>query len=96
MMRSYVYILTNKTHTVLYTGVTSNLANCLYQHRTGQFTNSFTYRYNVKKFVYFEEFDQIKIAIVREKQIKGGSREKKINLINCFNPEWKDLNECFI
>jgi len=59
----FTYILTNNNHTVLYTGVTSNLANRLYQHRTSQFKNSFTSRYNVTKMVYFEEFDNIEDAI---------------------------------
>ena len=88
----YTYILTNKNNTVLYTGVTSNLTNRLYQHRTGQFKNSFTSTYNVTKLVYFEEFDNIEFAIAREKQIKAGSRQKKIDLINGVNPEWKDLS----
>lgn len=89
---TYIYILTNKNHTVLYTGVTSNLVNRLYEHRTGLYKNSFTNRYNVKKLVYFEDFTSIEEAIAREKQIKASSRQKKIDLINRFNPEWKDLS----
>jgi len=92
----HVYILTNKNNTVLYTGVTSNLSNRLIQHQNGFFKNSFTDRYNVKKLVYYEEFDRIETAIAREKQIKAGSRQKKVNLINKFNPEWKDLSVCFV
>jgi len=88
----YIYILTNKNHTVLYTGVTSNLANRLYEHRTGLYKNSFTNKYNVKELVYFEEFVSIVEAIDREKQIKAGSRQKKLDLINAFNQEWKDLS----
>lgn len=88
----YIYILTNKNHTVLYTGVTSNLANRLYEHRTGFYKDSFTSRYNVTKLVYFEGFTSIEEAILREKQIKAGSRQKKLDLINGFNPEWKDLS----
>jgi putative endonuclease len=84
--------LTNKNNTVLYIGVTSNLTNRLVQHRNGQFENSFTCRYNVIKLVYFEEFDNIVDAIAREKQLKAGSRQKKINLITRLNPEWKDLS----
>ncbi len=87
-----IYILTNKNNTVLYTGVTSDLTNRLIQHRNGQFENSFTSRYNVTKLVYFEEFDTIVDAIAREKQLKAGSRQKKIDLITRLNPEWKDLS----
>jgi putative endonuclease len=88
----YIYILTNKNNTVLYIGVTSNLANRLYRHRTGYFTGSFTGRYNVTKLVYFEKFDNIEIAIAREKQLKAGSRQKKISLIERFNPDWDDIS----
>ena len=88
----YIYILTNKNHTVLYTGVTSNLSKRLYEHRTGFYKDSFTSRYNVTKFIYFEGFTNIEEAIAREKQIKAGSRQKKLDLINRFNPEWKDLS----
>ncbi|OFX62047.1 MAG: excinuclease ABC subunit C [Bacteroidetes bacterium GWB2_41_8] len=88
----YIYILTNENHTVLYTGVTSNLVNRLYEHRTGFYQNAFTSKYNVTKLVYYEEFSSIEDAIYREKQIKAGSRQKKLNLINGFNPEWNDLS----
>ena len=91
MSKAFIYILTNKTHSVLYTGVTSNLTQRLHQHQTGTFTDSFTHKYRVTKLVYFEEFVNIVDAIAREKQIKAGSRQKKIGLINHFNPEWKDL-----
>ncbi|WP_423128034.1 GIY-YIG nuclease family protein [Gaoshiqia sp. Z1-71] len=87
----YVYILTNSSNVVLYVGVTSNLAYRLHQHLTDRFENSFTGRYRVKKLVYYEEFDCIEDAIRREKQLKAGSRHKKIELINRFNPDWKDL-----
>jgi len=87
----YIYILTNKAHSVFYTGVTSNLFNRLYEHRTGLYKTSFSFRYNIKELVYFEEFNQIEEAIKREKQIKAGSRQKKINLIMAFNPNWNDL-----
>lgn len=73
----YIYILTNKNNTVFYTGVTSNLEQRIWQHRTGEFKDSFTSRYNVIKLVYYEEFLSIEEAIAREKQIKGGSRKKK-------------------
>ena len=89
---SYIYILTNKTHRVLYTGVTSNLARRIHQHRQGT-AKSFTKKYNVTKLVYVETFDDIRDAIAREKQIKAGSRQKKIDLITGENPEWRDLSE---
>jgi putative endonuclease len=92
----YIYILTNKNNTVLYTGVTSNLANRMYEHRTGLYKTSFTYKYNVIKLVYYEEFVSIEEAIYREKQIKAGSRQKKLDTINLFNPEWKDLSGNFL
>jgi putative endonuclease len=88
----YIYILTNKNHTVLYTGVTSNLGNRIYEHRNGIYKNSFTLKYNVKELVYYEGFLSIEEAIYREKQIKAGSRQKKLDLINGFNPEWQDLS----
>jgi len=90
--RTYqVYILTNKNHTVLYTGVTSNLGLRVEQHKTKSNQKSFTARYNVDLLVYYEQFFDIGEAIEREKQIKAGSRQKKIDLINSFNREWKDL-----
>lgn len=90
--RTYqVYILTNKNRTVLYTGVTSNLKERVYQHKEKLSPKSFTARYNVDHLVYYEQFFDIGEAIAREKQIKAGSRQKKLNLINEFNPEWKDL-----
>jgi len=89
--KGYTYILTNKNHTVLYTGVTSNLLNRMEQHRTGKYKTSFTHRYNVTVLVYFEVFSSIVDAIVREKQTKAGSRQKKLDLINGINPEWEDL-----
>lgn len=88
----YVYILTNKHNTVLYTGVTNNLIRRVNEHREKS-GSKFTSRYNVYKLVYFEHFILIQEAINREKQIKGGSRKKKINLIESMNKEWKDLYE---
>jgi putative endonuclease len=85
-----VYILTNFHHTVLYTGVTNNLAHRVWQHKN-KVADGFTKKYNIDKLVYFECGDDINDAIVREKQIKAGSRKKKLDLINAFNPEWKDL-----
>lgn len=88
--RYFVYILTNDRHTVLYTGVTNNLTRRAGEHRAG--LSSFTSRYNVHKLVFFEEFHEINDAIAREKQIKGGSRRKKVALINTMNPQWRDLS----
>jgi len=88
----YVYILTNKSNTVVYTGVTNNLVRRVIEHKTG-LNEGFTKKYNVKKLVYFELFQDINQAIAREKQIKGYSREKKNNLINRINPEWAELFE---
>lgn len=87
----YVYILTNKNHTVLYTGVTANLAKRVWEHQNKLYPNSFTAKYNAFKLVYYEGFHTIEEAIGKEKQIKGGSRKKKEMLINTINPEWKDL-----
>jgi putative endonuclease len=88
-----VYILTDKSNTVLYIGVTSNLLQRLYQHRTGKYPNSFTSRYHCTKLVYHESFPLIVEAIAREKQLKNWHRDWKINLINRFNPEWRELAE---
>ena len=87
-----IYILTNKNNTVLYTGVTSDIRKRLYEHKNKIYTTSFTKKYNVSKLVYFEVFSLIEEAIAREKQIKGGSRKKKIMLIDKLNPEWTDLS----
>jgi len=87
------YIVTNQRHTVFYTGVTSNLPQRVGQHRNKEYPKSFTAQYNCDKLVWFEVFAQIEEAIAREKQIKAGSRDKKIKLIDSLNPEWKDLWE---
>jgi putative endonuclease len=86
-----VYILTNKNNTTLYTGVTNDLANRVFEHIQGIHPNSFTKRYNLHKLVYFENFHSIEEAIAREKQIKAGSRYKKIHLIESINPNWNNL-----
>nr|WP_319271510.1 GIY-YIG nuclease family protein [uncultured Draconibacterium sp.] len=88
---SYVYILTNAGNSVLYVGVTSDLTQRIQQHKSGLFKNSFTSRYRINKLVYYELFQDITDAIAREKQIKAGSRQKKIDLVNSRNPEWEDL-----
>jgi putative endonuclease len=89
-----VYILTNSRHTVLYTGVTNNLERRLSEHKS-KIGSGFTKRYNVDQLDYYECGDDIRAAIAREKQIKAGSRQDKINLINSINPEWKDLSKEF-
>ena len=85
-----VYIIANNRNTVLYTGVTSSLQKRIYYHKN-KLVSSFSSKYNLSKLVYFEVFEDIKLAIQREKQIKAGSRKKKIDLINKTNPDWKDL-----
>lgn len=89
-----VYIMTNSRHTVLYTGVTNDLQRRVEEHKSGK-GSAFTKKYNVNKLVFYESGDDINIAIAREKQIKAGSRKKKLDLINSMNPEWKDLSEDF-
>jgi putative endonuclease len=89
-----VYIMTNQYNSVLYTGVTNNLERRVLEHRSGK-ASKFTSKYNVHKLVYFESSDDINAAISREKQIKAGSRQQKIALIESMNPEWKDLFEEF-
>jgi len=86
----YVYIMTNKNNTVLYTGITSDLKKRIYEHRE-KLVEGFTERYNIIKLVYYEIFKNAESAILREKQIKAGSRAKKIELINSLNDDWKDL-----
>ena len=90
-MKYYVYILANKYHTVLYTGVTSDLIRRIYEHKNHLDPNSFTAKYKVTKLVYFEETSDIKAAIEREKQIKSWQRHRKIGLIFDLNPGWVDL-----
>jgi len=86
----FVYLLTNKNHTVLYTGVTSNLVKRAGEHKEHKF-RGFTHKYNAEKLVYYEFFPTIQDAIEKEKIIKGGSRQRKIDLINSLNPDWEDL-----
>lgn len=86
----YVYILTNQYNTVLYTGVTNDLDRRVQEHRSPT-NRGFTSRYNAHKLVYYEEYEDIEEAILREKQIKAGSRQKKIDLINAMNPAWEEL-----
>ncbi|MFC0264012.1 GIY-YIG nuclease family protein [Fontibacter flavus] len=88
-----VYILTNAHHTTLYIGVTNDLQRRLYEHQNGLNRNSFVTKYNLTKLIYFEGFYTIEEAIQREKQLKGWTRKKKIELISSLNPSWKDLGE---
>ena len=87
----YVYIMTNKSKT-LYTGVTNNLVRRVFEHKH-HLVEGFTERYNITKLVYYEETNDVREAISREKQIKGWLRRKKIALIESVNPEWSDLSE---
>lgn len=87
-----VYIMTNAHNTVLYTGITNNLQRRVLEHRSGM-GSRFAKKYNATKLVYFECGNDVNTAIAREKQIKAGSRKKKIDLIESINPEWKDLFE---
>jgi putative endonuclease len=86
----FTYILTNKGNHVLYTGMSNDLKRRMFEHKA-HVGSKFTSRYNVTKLVYFETFDNPMDAISREKQIKAGSREKKIVLIESMNPRWEDL-----
>ena len=88
-----IYIMTNKSRSTLYIGVTSDLQKRIHQHKIHYFKNSFTDKYNLEYCVYYECFETIEVAITREKEIKKWRREKKEKLINSFNPSWKDLWE---
>jgi putative endonuclease len=88
----YVYIMTNKHDTVLYTGMTGDLKRRTYEHRTGR-GGGFTSRYSASKLVYYEVTNDAQSAIAREKQIKAGSRQNKIDLVEGMNPDWLDLYE---
>jgi len=85
--------MTNRSNRVLYVGSTATLYDRVYEHKTKFYPNSFTAKYNINKLVYYEYFHFIDEAIARERQIKNMSRQKKINLIERNNPEWKDLTE---
>ena len=88
--KSYIYILFNKQNGTLYTGVTSDLLQRVWEHKN-KIHEGFTSKYGVDKLGYYEEYNDIKDAITREKQIKAGSRKKKIELIEKMNPLWEDL-----
>ena len=88
----YVYILSNKNNNVLYTGVTSDIERRVYEHKN-KLVSGFTEKYQVNRLVYFELYEDADSAIAREKQIKAGSRKKKIDLIENTNKDWEDLYE---
>jgi putative endonuclease len=88
--QGFIYLMTNKVNTVIYTGVTSNLKKRVYEHKQKMIAG-FTKKYNINKLVYYEVFDDMENAILREKQVKAGSRQKKINLIKSINPDFEDL-----
>lgn len=88
--KGFVYILTNTKNTVLYAGVTSNLVKRIYEHKNKE-VPGFTKKYNLHKLIYYEIFEDIVNAIIREKQIKGWLRSKKVSLIGKVNPGWNDL-----
>ena len=90
MKQPAVYMMASKRNGAIYTGVTSNLIQRAWQHREGLLAG-FTKRYGCKLLVWFEMHDNMEAAISREKQLKGGSRKKKIVLIEAANPQWKDL-----
>ncbi len=90
-MKAWTYMTTNRTHGTLYTGMTTELKNRIESHKNKKYKNSFSARYNLDKLVWYEEFERILDAKAREKQLKSGSRAKKIKLIEALNPEWKDL-----
>ncbi len=91
----YVYILTNKSNSVMYIGMTNELARRLYEHKTER-VEGFTEKYHVHKLVYFEEYTDVNAAIVREKQLKKWTREKKNGLVEAKNPSWDDWGEGLI
>ena len=90
-MSYYVYMMTNQSDDVLYTGVTNDLVRRIYEHKTHIDPKAFTTHYNIEKLVYYEQYSEPEYAIAREKQIKGWNRARKNKYINEVNPEWKDL-----
>ncbi|MFO1242682.1 MAG: GIY-YIG nuclease family protein [Rickettsiales bacterium] len=95
MQQSYVYIMASKRNGTLYIGVTSNLTQRVYQHKEG-LADGFTKKYNIKLLVYYEIHEEIEQAILRETQMKAWQRKWKLELIEKFNPDWKDLYETII
>ena len=93
MKTYYVYIMTNQNNHILYTGITNNLERRVYEHKSKKNKESFTSKYNCTKLVWYEHTNSIQSAIGREKKIKGGNRQSKLNLIIGQNPSWKDLSK---
>jgi putative endonuclease len=91
-----VYIMTNLTHTALYTGVTSDLPKRVAEHRAHADPTAFTARYNAVVLVWYDTTPSIRAAIAREKQLKAGSRGQKVRLIEAMNPDWRDLGDNII
>ena len=91
MKAFYVYMMTNRSRVVLYTGITNSLMRRVYQHQNGEI-EGFTKSYKVNRLVYYERFNDPRDAIAREKEIKGGRREKKNALVETMNPRWADLS----
>ena len=92
MLQGFVYILTNKNNTTLYTGVTRDLQRRIAEHKL-HINKGFSDKYNTEKLVYYEVYNRLDVAIQREKKLKRWRRDWKEKLINDFNPEWKDLAE---
>ena len=95
-MQYYVYILTNKTGTTMYIGVTKDLVRRMYEHKHKLDPNSFTAKYDVHKLVYYEYTTDIRAALEREKQLKGWNRARKNKLVETRNPSWQDLYESIL
>ena len=92
MAEYYVYVMTNKWSTALYTGVTNDLPRRVYEHKN-KLAKGFTSKYNLDRLVYYETTDSVESAIAREKQIKSGSRASEVRLIERMNKDWLDLYE---
>ena len=95
-MLYYVYILSNRTNTTIYTGVTRDLVRRIYEHKHELDPDSFTAKYHVHKLVYYEATNDVESAITREKQIKSWNRKRKNALIAEANPQWEDLYETIL
>ncbi|MDO8444219.1 MAG: GIY-YIG nuclease family protein [bacterium] len=87
----FTYIITNKINTVLYTGVTNNLQRRMFEHKN-KIISGFSSKYNLNKLVWYQEFNEINDALSAEKRVKGWTRQKKNNLIELLNPNWRDLS----
>ncbi|MGX3010779.1 GIY-YIG nuclease family protein [Helicobacter sp. 23-1044] len=92
MKQGFVYILFSKPNGTLYTGATSDLAKRIFEHKS-KLAKGFTQKYNIDKLGYYEVCENIESAIMREKQLKSGKRQTKIDLIKSQNPQWEDLYE---